>query len=355
MPIAMALAPSRDGLFIREAADRKCGCQLRFADPDHGVMNLNFVSKSFSTYELVAGSAALAPVALIALFGLRVPQSENPLPAVSSSLSTASLLSSQSVSWASGEQFSERSRDAGITPKPRPVDPGSERDNRNLPEPGGPTATGSPAADSPLIAPTRRVGQSLRDDAAGAEQRLIEKGLLWKFADGTRTAEPRDTRCGFLSADAAGTREVWDRPQPKSFATSCDPNSAEGRTEPSARERAAEAALAPPAPLEQNPPSRRGGGEDAFVGGWADDAGECRQYQNRGAPLAISTHAAKTADGKCDFQFIRREAASRWRAVALCSREGETWTAHVELALAGSNLIWSSERGVARYVRCLRP
>ena len=275
MPIAMALAPSRGGLFIREAADRKCGCQLRFADPDHGVMNVNFVPKSFSTYELVAGSAALAPVALIAFFGLRVPQSQNPLPAVPSSLSSAAVLLSQSVSWPYGEQFSERSQNAGVTRKPLPVGPGSEPDNLNLPEPDGPTATGSPAA--------------------------------------------------------------------------------EGRTGSSARDRAAEAALAPPAPLEQNPPNRRSGGEDAFVGGWADDTDECRQYQNHGAPLVISTRAAKTGDGKCDFQFIRREAASRWRVVALCSREGETWTAHVALTVAGSNLIWSSERGVARYVRCLRP
>lgn len=350
----MALVPNRCGQTVREAADRKRGCQLRLADLDYGVMNLNFALKSFSTYELLAGSAALALVALIALFGLRVPQPQDLLPAVPSSLSTASLLSSQSVSWVSGEQFSERSQEAGIARKSRPTDPGSERDNRNLPESDGPTATGSPAADGARIAPTRRVGQSLRDDEVGDEQRLVEKGLLWKFAAGIQTTEPRDTQCGFVSADAAGTHEAWDRPRPKSIATSCGQNSAEGQTEPSARERTAEAAFAPTTPLEQNPLSRRGGRDDAFVGSWADDADECREYQNRGAPLAISTHAAKTADGKCDFQSIRREAGSRWRVVAQCLREGETWTAHVELALAGVNLIWSSERGVAKYVRCPR-
>jgi hypothetical protein len=275
-------------------------------------MNLIFAPKPFSTSELVAGSAALAPVALIAFFGLRVPQSQNPLPAVPSSLSTASILSSQPVSWASGEQLGEPSQNAGFARKPRPSDPGSEDDTPILPEPAGTMATGSPAAVRPLAAPMWR----RFDDAAGAEQRLIEAGLLWRFSD---------------------------------------PDSAENRTEPSTQDRAAEVAIAPSLPLEKNPPGRRSGDEDAFVGGWADDTGECRQYQNHGAPLVISTHAAKTASGKCDFRFVGREAASRWRIVALCTHEADSWTAHVDLTLAGSILTWSSERGTAKYVRCPRP
>jgi hypothetical protein len=284
------------------------------ADLDYGVMNLNFAPKPFSTSELVAGSAALAPVALIAFFGLQVPQSQAPLPAVPSNLSTSAILLSQSVSWPSGEQFSQSSRSAGAIRKPRPLYFGSEGDSLIPPEPAGTTATDSPAADRPLIAAPWRLGRWQFDEAAGDEQRFIEAGLLWGFADGIETTVSRDTTL----------------------------------------DRAAKVAIAPSPQLEQSPPSRLGGGEDAFVGGWADDAGECRQYQNHGAPLIISAHAAKTASGKCDFRFIRQEAASRWRIVALCSREGESWTAHVDLALAGSDLTWSSERGTARYVRCLR-
>jgi hypothetical protein len=316
-------------------------------------MNLNFASKPFSTVELVAGSAALAPVALIAFFGLQVPRSQDLLPTVPSSLSTASILLSQSVSWSSDEQFSQPSQNASAGRKPRPVGSGLEGDNVILPEAASTKATGSPPADRSLIAATW-LGRSRFDGAAGAERRLIEAGLLWGFADGIETTVSPYTRCGVLSPDATGSYEVRDRPtQSKSFATSCDPNLAESRADPSTQDRAAKAAIAPSPPLEQNPPGRLG--EDAFVGGWADDTGECRQYQNHGAPpLVISTHAAKTASSKCDFRFIRQEAASRWRIVALCSREGKSWTAHVDLTLAGSDLTWSSERGTARYIRCLR-
>lgn len=245
-------------------------------------MNLNFVRKPFSTFELVAGSAAFAPIALIALFGLQVPQSQNSLPVAPSSLSTDPVPLPQSVSRAFSEQLSERSQNAGATAVPSPDDPGSESNKLILPEPVSPKATGSVGPDRPLTAA------------------VLSR---WPFDDAT---------------------------------------SAEQRT-----------AIAPPSPSGQNRPSRRSMSEDAFVGGWADDTDECQQYQNHGAPLVISTRAAKTASGKCDFRFIKREAASRWRIVALCSREGESWTAHVDLTLAGSNLTWSSERGIAKYVRCL--
>lgn len=237
-------------------------------------MNLNFASKPFSTFERVAGCAALAVVALIAFFGLRVPQSQNPLPAVSSSLPAGPVPLPQSVGRAFSEQFGE----------PSPIDAGSERDKPIQPEPASPKATDTAAPDRPLV--TAMFGRWPFDDAADPRPRV---------------------------------------------------------------------AVAPSSPPEQKRSSQRNGGEDAFVGGWADDTGECRQYQNRSAPLVIGTHAAKTDSGKCDFRSVKRETASRWRIVALCSSEGDSWTAHVDLTLAGSNLTWSSERGIARYVRCTRP
>jgi hypothetical protein len=279
-------------------------------------MNLNPAPKPFSMFELVAGSAALAPVALIALFGLQVLRAQNPSSAVPSSLFSASILSSQPVRWVPSEQFGEPSRNAGVVRKPRPVDLNSDGGSLILPDAAGTKATGSPVADRSPVATTWQLGRQRFADAADAEQRLIEAGRLWRFGD---------------------------------------PNSAENRTEASTRDRAIEAGIAPSSSLEQSPSSSRSGGEEAFVGGWADDAGECRQYQNHGAPLVISARAAKTASGKCDFRYIRQEAASRWRIVALCSDEQESWTAHVDLMLAGSNLTWSSERGTAKYVRCLRP
>lgn len=252
--------------------------------PRHGVMNLNFASKPFSTFELVAGCAALAVVALIALFGLQVPQSQNPLPAVPSNLPVDPVLLPQAVGQAFSERFSEPSPNAGVARVPPPVDAGSAGDELIPPEPASPRTRSSATPDRPLV--TAMFGRWQADDAADTRQR------------------------------------------------------------PS---------ITPSSPPEQSRSSQHSGGEDAFVGGWADDTDECRLYQNHGAPLVISAHVAKTASGKCDFRSVKRETASRWRIVAQCSSEAESWTAHVDLTLAGSNLTWSSERGIAIYVRCRRP
>jgi hypothetical protein len=315
-------------------------------------MSLNFAPKPFSTFELVAGSAALAPVALIAFFGLRVPQSQNPLPATPSSQATASIPLPRPPIPASSEHLSERSQNTGAVREPQSLDANSEGNNPVLPEPGSATATDSPAADRPVTAAVWRLGGWRFDDAAGVKQRLIEAGLLWGFADGMGRTESRDARCSFQSADAAGSHEVWD--QPELSATPCDPSSAGSQTGLSTPDRTAEAAIAPSPPVEQNPPRQSSRSENTFIGGWADDPDECREGQNHGAPLIISMHAARTASGKCDFRSVTPEAASRWHIVAACSSEGESWTAHVDLKLTGSNLTWSSERGTARYVRCLK-
>jgi hypothetical protein len=89
-----------------------------------------------------------------------------------------------------------------------------------------------------------------------------------------------------------------------------------------------------------------------FIGGWADDIGRCRT--GRKAPLVISSRAAKTANGECDFGFVAREAANRWRITAICAAEGRFWRAKIALQLMEPNLTWSSERGTETYVRCNR-
>jgi hypothetical protein len=99
-----------------------------------------------------------------------------------------------------------------------------------------------------------------------------------------------------------------------------------------------------------DPPGVRA--DSAFMGGWTDDIGRCRT--GRKPPLVISSRAAKTADGECDFGFIAREAENRWRITAICAAEGNFWRANIALKLIEPNLTWSSERGTATYVRCRR-
>jgi hypothetical protein len=285
----------------------------------HGVMNSTLAPKPFSAFELAAGSAALAVVAAIAFVGLRVAQPQIPSPAAFSSFSTASIPSSWAVIRASGEQRRERSQKVDASQKPSPVDRSLADDNLVLPEPGGAKAPDSPTMD----------GRRRFDDMVDVEQRLTSAGLLWGFADGI---------------GGAGS---------PSLAMSFDPKSTASRTELPTQVQTAEVAIVPSPPAQHNSLRRRVHAEGTFVGGWAYDSGECRQGQDHGAPLVMSIHAARTASSECDFRSVRREDASRWRIVAQCSREGESWNAHVDLKLAGSNLTWSSERGTAKYVRCL--
>jgi hypothetical protein len=289
-------------------------------------MNSTLAPKPFSVFELAAGCAALAVVASIAFVGLRVAQLQIPSPAAPPSFSTASIPSSSTVARASGEQLRERAKRADTRRELQPVDGGLADDTLILPKPSTARAPGSPALD----------GGWQFDDTAGVEQRLIKAaGLFLGFADGIGGADPRNSRDDFPSGDSSG-------------------DAATSRAELSTQGRTAEVAVAPSPSVEQHPTRWRANAENTFVGGWAYDTGECRQGQDRGAPLVIGTHSARTASGECDFRSVRREDANRWRIVALCSREGESWSAHVDLKLVGSDLTWSSERGTANYVRCAK-
>jgi hypothetical protein len=90
---------------------------------------------------------------------------------------------------------------------------------------------------------------------------------------------------------------------------------------------------------------------ETFIGGWADDVGQCRN----GAALVISSRGAKVARGGCDFRSVKREAAAQWHAQAVCTDGGSSWNANVSMKLTALKLIWSSERGTATYVRCATP
>jgi hypothetical protein len=87
-----------------------------------------------------------------------------------------------------------------------------------------------------------------------------------------------------------------------------------------------------------------------FVGGWSDDISRCRAEPK--TPLVISPHAAKTENAECDFGFVARVAANRWRVAAICTSEGQFWRANIVLKLVEPNLTWSSERGTQTYIRC---
>jgi hypothetical protein len=219
-------------------------------------------------------------------------------------------------------------------------------DNSILPEPDGAKAPNAPAVDRLLAPATGRL-------AVGVKQRLAEAGSFWGFDDGVEDTGSRNAGRESPWPAATGVPEARDRQtKGKRVATSSDPSSTASRTEPSPRPQTQ--AVIAPSP-RADPPSRVIRAEHTFVGGWADEISECQKGQDQGAPLVISSQAAKTAGGECMFRSVTREAASRWHIVAQCASEGDSWNANIDLTLAGPNLTWSSERGTETYVRCLRP
>jgi hypothetical protein len=253
-------------------------------------MSVNLERKPFSGPELLGGGLALATVALIAFAGLRVGQ-----PQVSSSATTGyapvSIPSSETLAKLSIEPPRELSDVAGATRDGQSPDSRLDTGNATLIEANGAREPEPPAADR-SAAP-----------AAGwpAGPRIQQHGKQVDSLGPPLSDPPRDPRLA--------NSQLRDGP---------------------------------------DPPSVRA--DSSFIGNWTDDIGRCRT--GRKAPLVISSRAAKTANGECDFGFVARQAANRWRVAAICAANGNFWRANIALKLVEPNLTWSSERGTETYVRC---
>jgi hypothetical protein len=263
-------------------------------------MSVSLERKPFSVPEFWAGGVALAIVAVIAGGGLRVAPPQNALPAPAR-YASVSIQSSEALAKLPVEQPRALPDAAGATRDVQPPDIRPDTGNTTPIASQGAEAPRPPAADrSP--APTAEAPVGLR------------------------------TRHDEIEADTPGglTDAIWGRPlsQPLRDARLAD---SQRRDVPD------------PAGVSA---------ESSFIGGWTDDIGRCRT--GRKAPLVISAHAAKTADGECDFGRVTREAANRWRVAATCLAGGKSWRANIALKLIEPNLTWSSERGTETYVRCRR-
>jgi len=168
-------------------------------------------------------------------------------------------------------------------------------------------------------APGRYAPVSIQSSEALAKLSIEQPRELSDVAGATRDMQSPDTRLGTGNS------------------TPIESNGAKAPRPPAADRSAAPAAVR---------------ADSNFIGGWTDDIGRCRT--GRKAPLVISLRAAKTANGECDFGFVAREAANRWRVTAICAAEGRFWRANIALKLMEPNLTWSSERGTETYVRCNR-
>jgi hypothetical protein len=269
-------------------------------------MSVNLERKPFSVPEFLGGGIALAAVAVIAFGGLRVAQPQNSLPAPKR-YATVSIELSEALAKLSIEPPRESSDVVGAARDEQSPDTSLATENPTPIESNGAKAPDPPAADRPAAAAAERpVG--LRIQPHG-----IEAGSLGVVTD-----------------------VVWGPPLSNPLRNFRLANGQQGHV--------------PDPPNVPDPRSVRA--DSTFMGGWTDNIGRCRT--GRKAPLVISSRAAKTANGECNFGFVAREAANRWRVTAICAAGGNFWRANIALKLVEPNLTWSSERGTETYVRCRR-
>ena len=262
-------------------------------------MSVNLEPKPFSLSEFLGGAIALASVALIAFGGIRIAQPQNTLP-VPKRYASVSIEPSEGVAELSLEQPRELSDVAGAkhvvqSPDARLATGNStpiESNGAEAPRPAAVDHSAAPAAEG-------RIGPLIQRHGTEAGSQSVFTDVIW----GRPLSAP-----GHFQLANSERRSVPDSPN--------------AHAEPS------------------------------FIGGWADDVGGCRTH--RKAPLVISSHAAKTANGECDFGAVARQTANRWRVTAICVAYGNFWRANIALKLMEPNLTWSSERGTETYVRCKR-
>ena len=342
----------------------------------YGVMNAKSEQNSFSPAELAGGSAAVAAVALIALFGCGVVQI--PSFAALSSFSTPAI-QPLAVTGSSAKQPSGLSDSGGVTREQQAYRLASGADDQNAAGPSGASRSGSPlayAADaesSPASAkalpalptvltqaqtveaaapppPETQRNPLSRSDAIWIQDRLHELGYLSGNADGVWDVASRNALHDFKSVNGLSPDDGWDK-ETEQLLSSGDGIRA----------------------------------DHTFIGRWASDIGQCRQGRDHGAPIVITSRAAETGSAECDFRSVTRQVASRWRVTAMCSAGKNSWNANLQLKLTAPSLTWdrilepaketvhngkhtdieyarfaedlviSTEQGTGRYVRCLEP
>jgi hypothetical protein len=269
-------------------------------------MRVKLAHKSFSAFECFGGGIALAIVALIAVGSSYIARPLISLPAKPLHYATAFIEQSEAMAKLSLQQPSEVTNDDGEMHNVQSSDPLSDTATTK-PEESDATTAPPPALDRSARVTRRWPVELGTEDATGIPQNMIEAGSLGGFTDAI---------WGPRSPDLRRDSRFADSPQRNM------PNS-----------------LSVPAVF-------------TFVGGWTDDIGRCQT--GRKTPLVISSRAAKTARGECDFGFVARETVNQWRVAAICTAAGEFWRAHIALKLVEPNLTWSSERGTTTYVRCKR-
>ncbi|HEY8007650.1 MAG TPA: peptidoglycan-binding domain-containing protein [Methylocella sp.] len=91
----------------------------------------------------------------------------------------------------------------------------------------------------------------------------------------------------------------------------------------------------------------------AVAGTWVTDIRACPGGEGGtdAVPISITAVRAEAGGGGCEFGDMNGAGAT-WTVKAVCSFNGKSWTANINLTRAGELLTWSSERGLVQYRRC---
>jgi hypothetical protein len=275
----------------------------------------NLGLQRFSVSELAMGCVALATVALVTLTDLRALQPRDP-----SSVQPQNPLDQSRLETARSNSPppSESSKTVSTIRRPLKVEesvnpPIADSNTANVTWnaarlPKQTTETGEP--------PEPELNPQNPSDAIWVQARLADLGYFTGSRSGVWGPASRSALRDFKSMNGLQQDGRWDRETEQRLSS------------------------------KQVVPATK-----TFIGGWAEETDQCRN----GAPIVISSRAAKVVGGECDFRSVKREATARWHVQAVCTDGGTSWNANVSLKLTAPKLIWSSERGTATYVRCAKP
>jgi hypothetical protein len=276
--------------------------------------------RPFSASEFAVGSLALILVVVVAFIGLR-PRPPDPLPPAPTS-APPQKVQSRLPSRRASSQPSQPSGGGSIFDVFRPSSSHSETGEPNSANSSLAQAQTSPAAQPPKEEAAIASSGTERDpqnhpDAIWIQAKLGDLGYFSGSRNGVWGGASRSALRDFKSMNGLPENDRWDKETEQRLSS-----------------------------RDVIPVGK------TFIGGWAEGDDQCGSDS---PPILISSRTAKTEGGECSFRSIKREGAGHWRVDAVCTSEGNSWNANIDLKLNPPNLIWTSERGTTTYVRCGKP
>jgi hypothetical protein len=67
--------------------------------------------------------------------------------------------------------------------------------------------------------------------------------------------------------------------------------------------------------------------------------------------ITITSMRAETDGARCEFSAVSGSGMN-WKSVGVCTVNGATRTSNITFVRAGNTLVWSSQNGVTKYLRC---